>query len=76
MAVLVGDNPASHTYIRMKRTRCAEAGMESRCVELPCETTTTERARLITPVSGGVGPMSIAVLLEQTLVAARVTVSQ
>ncbi|MDO8730996.1 MAG: bifunctional 5,10-methylenetetrahydrofolate dehydrogenase/5,10-methenyltetrahydrofolate cyclohydrolase [Actinomycetota bacterium] len=30
-----------------------------------------ERARLITPVPGGVGPMTIAVLLEQTLEAAR-----
>ena len=30
-----------------------------------------ERARLITPVPGGVGPMTIAVLLDQTLSAAR-----
>jgi len=30
-----------------------------------------ERASLITPVPGGVGPMTIAVLLEQTLAAAR-----
>lgn len=30
-----------------------------------------ERARLITPVPGGVGPMTIAVLLEQTLTAAK-----
>jgi methylenetetrahydrofolate dehydrogenase (NADP+)/methenyltetrahydrofolate cyclohydrolase len=34
-----------------------------------------ERARLITPVPGGVGPMTIAVLLEQTLTAARSVVS-
>lgn len=40
--VLVGDDPASHTYVQMKRNRCAEAGMESRYVELPCETTTAE----------------------------------
>lgn len=31
----------------------------------------SERARLITPVPGGVGPMTIAVLLDQTLTAAR-----
>ena len=30
-----------------------------------------ERASLITPVPGGVGPMTIATLLEQTLAAAR-----
>ncbi|WP_071936607.1 hypothetical protein [Rhodococcus sp. 2G] len=30
-----------------------------------------EPARLITPVPGGVGPMTIAVLLEQTLTAAK-----
>ncbi|WP_310503994.1 hypothetical protein [Rhodococcus erythropolis] len=35
-----------------------------------------ERARLITPVPGGVGPMTIAVLLEQTLAAAKATVSR
>lgn len=33
--------------------------------------TAAERASLITPVPGGVGPMTIAVLLEQTLTAAR-----
>lgn len=41
-AVLVGDDPASHTYVQMKRNRCAEAGIESRYVELPFETTTAE----------------------------------
>jgi len=30
-----------------------------------------QRARLITPVPGGVGPMTIAVLLDQTLASAR-----
>jgi methylenetetrahydrofolate dehydrogenase (NADP+) / methenyltetrahydrofolate cyclohydrolase len=32
--------------------------------------TASERASLITPVPGGVGPMTIAVLLEQTVAAA------
>ncbi|MEW6578054.1 MAG: bifunctional methylenetetrahydrofolate dehydrogenase/methenyltetrahydrofolate cyclohydrolase FolD [Chloroflexota bacterium] len=27
--VLVGDNPASHSYVRMKRKACADAGIES-----------------------------------------------
>ncbi len=40
--MLVGDDPASHTYVQMKRNRCAEAGIESRYVELPSETTTAE----------------------------------
>ncbi len=33
--VLVGDNPASHSYVRMKRKACAEAGIESLPHELP-----------------------------------------
>ncbi|MCC7446909.1 MAG: bifunctional methylenetetrahydrofolate dehydrogenase/methenyltetrahydrofolate cyclohydrolase FolD [Anaerolineae bacterium] len=36
-AVLVGDNPASHTYVRMKRKACAEVGMESFGAELPAD---------------------------------------
>jgi 5,10-methylene-tetrahydrofolate dehydrogenase/methenyl tetrahydrofolate cyclohydrolase len=35
--VLVGDNPASHTYVRMKRKACAEAGIESFHNELPAD---------------------------------------
>lgn len=33
--VLVGDNPASHSYVRMKRKACADAGIESLPHELP-----------------------------------------
>jgi len=33
--VLVGDNPASHKYVAMKRKACAEAGIESFHHELP-----------------------------------------
>lgn len=32
--VLVGDDPASHTYVRMKANRCAKVGMRSRRIEL------------------------------------------
>lgn len=39
--VLVGDNPASHAYVTMKRKACAEAGIESFHNELP-ETATQE----------------------------------
>lgn len=38
--VLVGDDPASATYVRMKRRRCEEVGMRSVMLELPRSTTT------------------------------------
>lgn len=40
--VLVGDDPASHTYVRMKRKRCEDAGMRSLRIELPTDTTTQQ----------------------------------
>jgi methylenetetrahydrofolate dehydrogenase (NADP+)/methenyltetrahydrofolate cyclohydrolase len=40
--VLVGDDPASRTYVRMKVNRCAAVGIESRKVELD-EVTTTQQ---------------------------------
>ena len=40
--ILVGADPASVTYTRMKRRRCESIGMLSRRVELPAETTTAE----------------------------------
>ncbi len=36
-AVLVGENPASQMYVKMKRNRCAEAGIESFGHELPAD---------------------------------------
>jgi methylenetetrahydrofolate dehydrogenase (NADP+)/methenyltetrahydrofolate cyclohydrolase len=39
-AVLVGDDPASHTYVRMKVKRCAKVGMGSRPIELDATITT------------------------------------
>jgi methylenetetrahydrofolate dehydrogenase (NADP+)/methenyltetrahydrofolate cyclohydrolase len=39
--ILVGDDPASATYVRMKGNACNRVGMESRRVMLP-QTTTTE----------------------------------
>ncbi len=39
--VLVGDDPASHTYVRMKVDRCERIGMRSRRIDLH-EATTTE----------------------------------
>lgn len=40
--VLVGGDPASVTYVRMKRNRCRTAGIDSRHVALPAATTTAE----------------------------------
>ncbi|MBV1942609.1 bifunctional 5,10-methylenetetrahydrofolate dehydrogenase/5,10-methenyltetrahydrofolate cyclohydrolase [Streptomyces sp. BV286] len=40
--VLVGEDPASVTYVRMKRARCAKAGIQSRHIALPATTTTAE----------------------------------
>ena len=40
--VLVGSDPASGTYVRMKRKRCEDAGIKSLTVELPHHTTTEQ----------------------------------
>jgi methylenetetrahydrofolate dehydrogenase (NADP+)/methenyltetrahydrofolate cyclohydrolase len=39
-AVLVGDDPASVTYVAMKKRRSESAGIESRLIQLPASTTT------------------------------------
>ncbi|HNQ24493.1 MAG TPA: bifunctional 5,10-methylenetetrahydrofolate dehydrogenase/5,10-methenyltetrahydrofolate cyclohydrolase [Phycisphaerae bacterium] len=40
--VLVGDDPASAMYVRMKRKRCEEAGIKSLVLELPRDSTTEQ----------------------------------
>ena len=40
--ILVGNDPASETYVKMKRNTCARVGMKSIAVELPENTTTEE----------------------------------
>jgi len=40
--ILVGDNPASATYVRMKGNACRRVGMESRPITLSEETTTEQ----------------------------------
>ncbi|MBF9071522.1 bifunctional 5,10-methylenetetrahydrofolate dehydrogenase/5,10-methenyltetrahydrofolate cyclohydrolase [Streptacidiphilus fuscans] len=49
--VLVGEDPASVTYLRMKQARCAKAGIESRHVSLPASTSTAELVATITGLS-------------------------
>jgi methylenetetrahydrofolate dehydrogenase (NADP+)/methenyltetrahydrofolate cyclohydrolase len=46
-AVLVGDNPASATYVRMKGRACEEAGLHHETVRLPKETTQAELLALV-----------------------------
>ncbi|MFD7155424.1 bifunctional 5,10-methylenetetrahydrofolate dehydrogenase/5,10-methenyltetrahydrofolate cyclohydrolase [Kribbella sp. NPDC059898] len=49
--VLVGDDPASATYVRMKQNRSKKAGIASRSVVLPSTTTTEELVAEITKLS-------------------------
>lgn len=46
-AVLVGENPASQMYVKMKRNRCAEVGIESFGYELPATVSQAELEDLI-----------------------------
>ena len=40
--ILVGDDPASETYVRMKQEACKRVGMESLAINLPKDTSTEE----------------------------------
>ncbi|MEP7289815.1 MAG: bifunctional methylenetetrahydrofolate dehydrogenase/methenyltetrahydrofolate cyclohydrolase FolD [Chloroflexota bacterium] len=46
-AVLVGENPASQTYVSMKRKACAEVGIESFGFELPTDASQAEVENLV-----------------------------
>ena len=50
--ILVGEDPASHVYVRNKRKACEEAGMTSIHHELPSDTTQDEVATLIDTLNG------------------------
>ncbi|MEX0741763.1 MAG: bifunctional 5,10-methylenetetrahydrofolate dehydrogenase/5,10-methenyltetrahydrofolate cyclohydrolase, partial [Phycisphaeraceae bacterium] len=49
--ILVGHDPASATYVRMKRKRCDAVGMASMAVELPEETTTQQLVDKVSQLS-------------------------
>lgn len=49
--VLVGDDPASVTYVRMKQNRSRRAGIASRHVPLPAATTTDELVGVLRELS-------------------------
>lgn len=46
-AVLVGDHPASQTYVRMKGKACDEAGLHHETIQLPKETDESEVLTLV-----------------------------
>lgn len=46
-AVLVGENPASHQYVRMKRKACEKAGLESFGYVLPAEISQAELEKVV-----------------------------
>jgi methylenetetrahydrofolate dehydrogenase (NADP+)/methenyltetrahydrofolate cyclohydrolase len=50
--VLIGDDQASATYVRMKRKRCEEVGMRSLLIELPYGTTTEKLVAEIEKLAG------------------------
>ena len=56
--LLVGDDPASATYVRMKGNACQRVGMQSLRIDLDAETTTAQllaRIDALNAVDVGVG---------------------
>ena len=51
-AVLVGDNPASQTYVRMKGKACDNAGLYHETIQLPKETGEAEVLELVRRLNG------------------------
>jgi len=60
-AVLVGDDPASITYVTMKARRCRKVGIESRLVRLPSDATTDDVVAAIRNLSDDPGVHGILV---------------
>ena len=61
--VLVGEDPASHTYVRMKRKASAKAGIESFHHELPADATQNEVEELVTKLNADANVHGILVQL-------------
>lgn len=49
--ILVGNDPASATYVKMKGNACRRIGMDSRSIELPEHTTTDELKAVISALN-------------------------
>jgi methylenetetrahydrofolate dehydrogenase (NADP+)/methenyltetrahydrofolate cyclohydrolase len=60
--VLVGADPASVTYVKMKHNRCRDAGVDTRDVQLDADTTTAALVDLISGLS--VDPSVDGILLQ------------
>jgi len=52
--ILVGDDPASAVYVRMKRKDCAEVGIESIDHDLPADTSAADLAALLRDLNADV----------------------
>ena len=50
-AVLVGDDPSSVTYVRMKERRCASVGIDSRIFRLSADVSTSEVVEVLEELS-------------------------
>jgi 5,10-methylene-tetrahydrofolate dehydrogenase/methenyl tetrahydrofolate cyclohydrolase len=61
--VLVGEDPASHTYVRMKRKACAKAGIESFHYELPADSSQEEVEELVKKLNADTNVHGILVQL-------------
>lgn len=61
--ILVGDNPASVSYVTAKERACHEAGMLSREIRLPAETTEEELVALVHELNADVAIDGILVQL-------------
>ena len=62
-AVLVGDNPASHVYVRNKHKACADAGLASWVHNLPAATTQPQLLDLIAKLNTDLAVHGILVQL-------------
>ena len=62
-AVLVGEDPASQVYVRNKEIACEKAGIQSRLIRMPSNTTTNELLVLLSQLNSDSGIHGILVQL-------------
>lgn len=75
--ILVGENPASQTYVKGKEKDCAECGMESRVIRMPADSTQQQVLAQLAALAADEGVHGILVQLplpeqidEQAVIAA------
>src|SRR5918999_2377249 len=61
--VLVGDDPASHVYVRAKRKACAQAGIKAWDHDLPAATSQGQLLELLDSLAADAGVHGILVQL-------------